>query len=78
MPAALAVGWAIVDELNPVTGLQLYDLFATDDVPIVVDGLMQVINLSEPASAIGAVKSALTVTWSVDVHPLIVFVTVNV
>ncbi len=78
MPVALAVGWAIVVELNPMPGLQLYDRLETDDVPIVVDGLMQVINLSEPASAIGAVKSALTVTWSVDVHPLIVFVTVNV
>ena len=56
------VGWAIVDELNPMTGLQLYDRFATDDVPIVVDGLVHVIDLSRPAFAVGAVKSALTST----------------
>ena len=62
VPAALAIGWAIVDELNPVPGLQLYDRFATDEVPIVVDGLLQIIDLSTPASAVGAVKSALTVT----------------
>ena len=62
VPAALTVGWAIVDELNPVPGLQLYDRFETDAVPIVVDGLVQVIDLSRPAFAVGAVKSALTIT----------------
>ncbi len=62
VPAALAVGWAIVDELNPVPGYPLYDLFATDEVPIVADGLVHVINLSSPAFAVGAVKSALTST----------------
>ncbi len=62
VPAALDVGWATVVELNPMPGLQLYDRFETDDVPIVVDGLVQVIDLSSPASAVGAVKSALTST----------------
>ena len=58
----LAVGCATVVELKPVPGLQLYVRFATDGVPIVVVGLIQVMVLSTPASAVGADKSALTIT----------------
>ena len=62
VPPELAVGWATVVELKPMPGLQLYVRFATDGVPIVVVGLLQVMVLSTPASAVGADKSALTIT----------------
>ena len=62
VPPVLAKGCAIVVELRPVPGLQLYDRFATAVVPIVVEGLAHVIVLSSPASAVGVVKSALTIT----------------
>ena len=58
----LAVGCATVVELKPVPGLQLYVRFATDAVPIVVVGLLHVMVLSTPASAVGADKSAVTIT----------------
>ena len=53
---------AAVVEFNPVAGLQEYDLFDTDAVPIVVIGVVQLIVLSRPASAVGAVLSAVTTT----------------
>ena len=62
VPPELAVGCATVVELKPVPGLQLYIRFATDVVPIVVVGLLQVMVLSTPASAVGADKSAVTIT----------------
>ncbi len=62
VPAALTVGWAIVDELNPVPGLQLYDRLDIAVVPMEAEEVIQLIDLSKPASAVGAVKSALTVT----------------
>ena len=58
----LAMGCATDVELKPVPGLQLYVRFATDGVPIVVVGLVQVIVLSKPASAIGLVLSDVTTT----------------
>ena len=51
----------MVVELNPVEGLQEYDRFATADVPIVVPGVIQLIVLSNPASADGAALSAVTI-----------------
>ena len=62
VPPVLAVGCAMVVELKPVPGLQLYVRFATDVVPIVVVGLLQVMVLSTPALAVGADKSAVTIT----------------
>ena len=62
VPPTLAVGCAIVVELRPVLGLQLYDRFETAVVPIVVDGLAHVMVLSSPASATGAVLSDVTTT----------------
>ena len=62
VPPELAVGWATVVELKPVPVLQLYVRFATDGVPIVVVGLIQVMVLSTPASAVGAAGSAVTIT----------------
>ena len=62
VPPELAVGCATVVELKPVPGLQLYVRFVTDTVPIVVVGLLQVMVLSTPASAVGADKSAVTIT----------------
>ena len=62
VPPELAVGWATVVELKPVPGLQLYVRFATDAVPIVVVGLLHVMVLSTPASAVGAAGSAVTIT----------------
>ena len=62
VPPVLAIGCATVVELKPVPGLQLYVRFATDGVPIVVVGLLHVMVLSTPASAVGANKSALTIT----------------
>ena len=62
VPPELAVGWATVVELKPVPGLQLYVRFATDVVPIVVVGMVHVMDLSTPASAVGAARSAITNT----------------
>ena len=58
----LAVGCATVVELKPVPGLQLYVRLAADAVPIVVVGLLQVMVLSIPASAVGFVLSEVTIT----------------
>ena len=62
VPPVLAVGCATVVELKPGPGLQLYVRFATDGVPIVVVGLLQVRVLSTPASAVGVTRSPLTIT----------------
>ena len=62
VPPDVAVGWALVVELNPVEGLQEYDRFATADVPIVVPVVIQFMALSNPASAVGAVLSDVTIT----------------
>ena len=62
VPPTVAVGCATIVEFNPVAGLQEYDLFDTDAVPIVVIGKVQLIVLSRPASAVGAVLSELTIT----------------
>ena len=62
VPPELAVGCATVVELKPVPGLQLYVRFAADAVPMVVVGLLHVMVLSTPASAVGADKSAVTIT----------------
>ena len=62
VPPELAVGCATVVELRPVPGLQLCVRFATDAVPIIVVGLLQVMVLSIPASAVGAARSAVTIT----------------
>ena len=56
------MGCAAVVEFNPVAGLQEYDLFDTDAVPIVEIGVVQLIVLSRPASAMGVVRSAITIT----------------
>ena len=58
----VAVGCAIIVELSPDEGLHEYDLFVTDAVPIVVLGVLQLIVLSRPASAMGIIKSAVTIT----------------
>ena len=58
----LAVGCATVVELKPVPGLQLYVRFATEGIPIVVVGMLQVMVLSTPASAVGFVLSEVTIT----------------
>ena len=62
VPPELAVGWATVVELKPMTGLQLYVRFATDGVPIVVVGMEHVMVLSTPASAVGVTRSPVTIT----------------
>ncbi len=62
VPPTVAVGCATVVEVNPVAGLQKYDLFDTDAVPIVALELIQFIVLSKPASAVGAVLSEVTST----------------
>ena len=62
VPPIVAVGCATIVEVNPVDGLQEYDLFNTDAAPIVVIGVVQLIVLSVPASAVGAALSDVTVT----------------
>ena len=62
VPPVLAVGWATVVELKPMPGLQLYVRFITDGVPIVVVGLLHVMVLSTPASAVGVTRSPVTIT----------------
>ena len=56
------MGCAIIVELSPDEGLHEYDLFVTNAVPIVVLGVLQLIVLSRPASAMGIIKSAVTIT----------------
>ncbi len=58
----VAVGCAIIVELSPDERLHEYDLFVTDAVPIVVLALIQLIVLSVPASAIGAVLFDVNIT----------------
>ena len=62
VPPKLAVGCATVVELKPVPGLQLYVRLAADAVPIVVVGLLHVMVLSTPASAVGVTRSPVTIT----------------
>ena len=68
VPPELVVGWATVVELKPVPGLQLQVRFATDAVPIVVVGLVHVIVLSNPASAVGLALSDAVSYTHLDVY----------
>ena len=65
----LAVGCAIVVELSPVEGDQLYVLPTIAAVPIVVEVVVQFKSILLPASAVGGVVSTFTVTTSVALHP---------
>ena len=71
MDDGFAVGCAIVVELNPVDGLQLYVLPTIDVVPIVAVGVVHVVVCALPASAVGVALFTVTVTEDVAVHPLL-------
>ncbi len=66
----MAVGCAVVEELNPVEGVQLYEFPTTEALPIVVEVVVQFKFLSTQASAVGVVVFTFTTTTSVAVHPL--------
>jgi hypothetical protein len=75
---SVASGCATEALLNPAAGVHTYVLPPTAALPIVIDGVVQVIILSTPAFAEGRSVSIVTVAASVEEHPFAVFVTVTV
>jgi hypothetical protein len=76
----LAVGFETVVDDKPVVGDQLYISPAIEatPMPMPVGFWVQVFVKSAPALATGIAVFTVTNTWSVAVHPLVVFVDVKV
>ena len=76
----LAVGLAMVASLNPVTGNQLYVKPAAGTSPICFPSalVVQVFVKSAPALTVTAALSTVTITSSVFLQPVVVFVLVTV
>ena len=74
-----ATGLEMLEGVNPVAGDQAYVFPTTDEEPIVVpEGFKtHVLVKSLPAFGVGGVLSYDTITWSVAVHPVAVFVAVS-
>ena len=76
----LAVGLAMEASLNPVAGNQLYVKPATGASPICLPSglVVQVLVKSAPALTVTAALSTVTITSSVFLQPVAVFVLVTV